>query len=71
MITVETIGNSVGVTIPKEDVPAERLNSFLDWLRFEAVISRSALSKQDAERIAEEIKADWWAANKGRFIKAQ
>ena len=71
MITVETTDTSVRVTIPKDEVPAERLNTFLDWLRLEAVVSRSTLTEEEAERMAEQVKAGWWAANKGRFIKSQ
>ena len=69
MITVETTDTSVRVTIPKDEVPADRLNSFLDWLRLEAIVRRSDLTEVAAGNLAEEIKAGWWAANKDRFIK--
>ncbi len=67
MITVEATDAGVRVTIPKDEVPPERVNSFMDWLRLEAVARRSGLSEADADRLAEESKADWWAKNKGRF----
>lgn len=69
MITVETTDTSIRVTIPKDEVPAERLDSFLDWLRLEGLARRSNLSEEEAGRLADEIKAGWWAANKNRFIK--
>lgn len=69
MITVETTDTGVRVTIPKDEVPADRLNSFLDWLRLEAIIRRNSLTEAEAGRLAEEIKTGWWAANKDRFIK--
>jgi hypothetical protein len=69
MITVETTDSEVRVSIPKGEIPTDRLNSFLDWLRFEAVARRSALTEAEADRMAEEIKTDWWNANKNRFIK--
>jgi hypothetical protein len=56
------------VTIPTDEVPPQRLNAFLDWLRLEAIAARSRLTDADADQLAEEAKADWWAANKGRFI---
>ena len=56
------------MTIPKDEVSPERLNSFLDWLRFESVAGRSALTDMEAGRIAEESKQSWWDANKRRFI---
>lgn len=69
MITVEATEKNVCVTIPKDEVPTDRLNSFLDWLRLEAIARRSGLNEEEAGRLAEEIKAGWWAANKNRFIK--
>jgi hypothetical protein len=70
MITVETTDAAVRVTIPKSEVPTERLNRFVDFLRLEAIVGRSDLSEDEASRLADEIKAGWWAANKHRFIKA-
>lgn len=56
------------VTIPKVEVPLERVNSFVEWLQLEAVARRSGLSEADADRLAEDVKADWWTRNRGRFI---
>ncbi len=69
MITVETTDDGVRVTIPKGEVPPARLSSFLDWLRLEGAARRSVLTEEEAERLAEDVKAGWWAANKDRFIK--
>jgi hypothetical protein len=68
MITVENTETDVRVTIPKDAVPPKRLNALLDWLRLEEVVQRSRLTEADADRIADDIKAQWWAANKTRFI---
>ena len=68
MITVENPEGGVRVTIPKGEVPPQRLNSFLDWLRLESIAAKSRLTEADADRLAEQAKADWWAANKSRFI---
>ena len=70
MITVENTDSGVRVTIPREEVPPQRLNAFLDWLRLEAIAAHSGLTEGEADRLAEEAKAGWWAANKTRFIKA-
>lgn len=69
MITVETTPASTWVTIPSDDVSPDRLRPFLDWLRLEAVVRRSQLSEREAERMAEEAKAQWWARNKTRFTQ--
>jgi len=70
MITVENTETDVRVTIPKDAVPLKRLNALLDWLRLEEVVQRSRLTEEDADRIANDIKAEWWASNKTRFIPA-
>jgi len=69
MITVETTETGMQVTIPKDEVPPARVNSFVDWLRLEAAARRSGLTELEADRLAEEIKADWWSKNKDRFLK--
>ncbi len=68
MITVEQTGKDLRVTIPKDAVPPKQLNAFLDWLRLEEIAQRSRLTEDEADRIADEIKAEWWAANKNQFI---
>ena len=68
MIMVEKTDRDVRVTIPKDAVPPKQLNAFLDWLRLEEIAHRSGLSEADADRIADEIKTEWWAANKEKFI---
>lgn len=68
MITVETTEAGLRVTIPRDEVPPERVNSLLDWLRLEALAQRSQLTEEQASRLAEESKAEWWAANKQRFV---
>jgi hypothetical protein len=70
MITVETTDATVRVTISKSEVPADRLNWFLDSLRLEAIARKSQLTEDEASHLADEIKAGWWAANRHRFIKS-
>jgi hypothetical protein len=68
MITVVTTETNICVAIPKAEVSAGQLNLLLEWLRLESLASQSRLNQGDAEPLAEEIKASWWAANKARFI---
>ena len=65
---MEQTGKDLRVTIPKDAVPPKQLNAFLDWLRLEEIAQRSRLTEDEADRIADEIKAEWWAANKNQFI---
>jgi hypothetical protein len=56
------------VTIPKNAVPPKQLNAFLDWLRLEEIAQHSRLTEEEADGIAEGLKAEWWAGNKEKFI---
>jgi hypothetical protein len=65
MITVETTDTDVRVLIPPKNILSpEQLTAFLDWLRLEEIAQRSRLEEEQADSLAEKIKADWWAANK-------
>jgi hypothetical protein len=62
MITVETTEAGMRVTIPKDEVPPARLNSFLDWLRLEAVAGRSQMTAEHAGPLhARRLAAPGWA----------
>ena len=69
MITVETTDATVCVTIPRCEVPADRLNWFVDSLRLEAIARQSQLAEDEVAHLADVIKMGWWAANRDRFIK--
>lgn len=47
MITVETTDATVRVTIPKNEVPTERVNWFIDSLRLEAIAGKSHLTENE------------------------
>jgi hypothetical protein len=68
VITVEATESEFHVRIPKEDISKESLDRWIDWLELSRVAAKSKLSDEEADKIAEEIKANWWEANQGRFI---
>jgi hypothetical protein len=68
MITVEKTGDEMRVIIPSDAITPDRLNSFLDRLRFEEVAQRSRLTDEQVDRLAEDLKHDWWRANKEQFL---
>jgi hypothetical protein len=68
MITVEKTNTDLRVTIPKDAVSPKRLNALLDWLRLEEIAHCSRLSEAEADQLANELKAGWWAANQAAFI---
>ena len=68
MISVEATTDTIHLHIPRADVTDERLAQLLRGLRLEAAVAGSSMSDAEADAIAEEMKADWWARNRHRFI---
>jgi hypothetical protein len=69
MIAVETTEKAIHISIPTEGMPAEAVNAFVDWLRVEAAARRSRLTEDQAWKLSEEIKSEWWSRNQSRHTK--
>jgi hypothetical protein len=69
MIDVKAENGRVLLAFPTEGMSAEQVNEFVNWLRVEAAARRSQLTADDAWRLSEDIKEDWWKKNEQRFGK--
>jgi hypothetical protein len=69
MIAVVTDKNEIRVSIPTEGMGPEAVEVIVDWLRVEFAARRSKLMDETAWHMSEDIKAEWWAQNKARFIE--
>lgn len=67
MIEVQAEIGVIRLAIPTTGLSPEQVDDFVSWLRVEAVARRSKLLTQDAWRMSEQTKADWWARNQARF----
>ena len=67
MIAVKAENGCLQVIIPTEGMTPSEVNDFVSWLRVESVVCRSRLTPDDAWKLSEDIKADWWHANERRF----
>lgn len=69
MIAVEASEKTIRVSIPTDGMAAETVNTFVDWRRVEAAARRSRLTQDQAWKLSEEVKSDWWSRNQSRFAK--
>lgn len=67
MVAVEADKNEIRVSISTKDMTPEEVSAMVSWLRLESTIRRSKLMPDEAWRLSEDIKADWWQANEHRF----
>ena len=66
-ITLDSSKDRFIISIDKKLVSKDALLQFLEHLRLEALAEKVDF-KEDIEDLGEEIKRDWWQANKDRFI---
>ena len=60
--------NELIIQIP-DDLPFSYLDELIGYLNVKAILSKSEATDEDIELLTEQIKADWWARNKNRFIR--
>ena len=70
MITIESTEREVRVSIPRDEMDPVRLEHLLRPFRLEAAVSGSKMTEEEADRMAEEMKDQWWAENQHRFLPA-
>ena len=68
MISVEATNDTIHLHIPRAEVSPERLAQILRGLRLETAVAGCQMTDAEADAMAEEMKADWWARNRHRFI---
>ena len=71
MIAVESSEETIHIRIPRGEVRDEALDAWMDWLKLESIAEKSRLSEQEADAMAEESKAQWWQANRRRFVSPE
>jgi hypothetical protein len=67
MIVERTSSQIVIKISPKVDkFGFQRIMDYIDYLE---ITSKSKATQTDADRLADELNANWWAKNRKRFIK--
>jgi|LSPZ01.1.fsa_nt_gi hypothetical protein len=63
----EQINDEIILHIPSS-LNREDLQRLIDLIRLKEATARSTADQEDINRIAQESKQGWWAANRNRFI---
>jgi hypothetical protein len=65
---VETSEDKITITV-SASVDEYGLNRVLDYLKYLEIASKSKATQEDADKLAKEVNASWWQANKEQFGK--
>ncbi len=69
-IQVSETAESTVINIPKSSIPHDAIMALLQRLRFQELILKANFDDSIVE-IGEDIKADWWAKNKEKFLRSE
>ncbi len=64
---IERENNEIKFTIPDDIVDLNEIQSFIDYLKFKELTSKSSGSQSEAEDLANDINKSWWDKNKTKF----
>ncbi len=67
-IDVQTTDDRVLISLDREMIDREFVVELVDRLRLE-YLARKVDFDEEIEQLGEEIKANWWAENKHRFVE--
>ena len=69
-MVVERIDNEVIVRLPAF-MNFEAMQRMIDLISLKEANCRSEATQEDIDLLAREVKKDWWAKNRSRFLKCE
>lgn len=63
-----TLNNQITITV-SSSVDRFGLQRLIDYLKYLEATARSKAKQSDADKLADEVNASWWAKNKKRFAR--
>jgi hypothetical protein len=69
MFNYQTTNTTVNLSFSKEFLSSSEVVKFIETLRIKELLSKSQLTTEDALKLDEEIKEEWWQKNQARFLE--
>jgi hypothetical protein len=68
MLNYQVTDNTVNLSFSKDLLSAPEIVKLIETLRIKELLTHSQLTVDDATRLDEDLKANWWQQNKDRFL---
>lgn len=65
---IERTNNEIIIRLPSY-VDTEGLQRLIDYLSYKEATAKSKAKQSDVDKLAKEVKKDWWKKNRNRFVK--
>lgn len=67
-MVIERTNNEILVRLPA-DIDTMGLQRIINYLKFKEATKNSTATEEQANKLADESKKNWWVENKHRFMK--
>lgn len=71
MLDIRKYDGNVIITFPEIELNKKNIQKILERLKFELIISKSQLTQEEANNLAEEVNESIWEKNKSRFFRTE
>ena len=68
-IETEKTKDRLLISIPIDEISAEEVEDFISMLKMNSILQNSEMTEDEAGKISEKIKSDWWKNNGSRIKK--
>ena len=69
MLNYQTTENTVSLTFSKAFLSSPEIVRLIETLRIKELLSKSQLNTDEVIKLDDELKENWWQANKQRFLE--
>ena len=69
MVTISKKNRNIVVSFPQGYIQQSYVEKFLDFLKFAEIVEKSKMTKTQAYKLAEEVKASAWNEAGEKYIK--
>lgn len=69
MLDIRKYDGNVIITFPEIELNKTHIQKLLERLKFELIVSKSQMTQEEADNLAEEVNESIWEKNKGRFFR--